>query len=107
MKVLEIREFSDHRGYVVNPFERLERTGDVSNCHAFTIRPGTARGGHAHPERNEKVLLLSGTIRVISGEGQTILSAPALFEIPPGETHTFHCDQGRASVLLCWSDSRP
>lgn len=106
MRILDFDDHRDNRGFVVNPFEALCDTGSVSNCHAFSINPGCTRGGHSHPERNEKVLLLSGTITVAAGGVERAVSAPAFFEIAPGENHSFHCPGGESATVLCWSDSR-
>lgn len=104
MRLLTFDDHCDQRGFVVNPFEGVPETGSVSNCHAFSINPGCSRGGHSHPERNEKVLLLSGSITVNAGEEECVLSAPAFFEIPPGQSHAFHCAGGSSATVLCWSD---
>lgn len=107
MRILTFDDHRDNRGFVVNPFETLGDTGSVSNCHAFSINPGCSRGGHIHTERNEKVLLLSGSITVNSGSVETVLSAPAFFEVEPGESHAFHCRGCDPATVLCWSDSGP
>lgn len=106
MRHLSFDDHRDNRGFVVNPFEGVLETGSVSNCHAFSINPGCSRGGHSHPERNEKVLLLAGSITVNAGEDELVLSAPAFFELEPGESHAFHCTGGSSASVLCWSDKK-
>ncbi len=104
MRCLDFHDHRDHRGFVVNPFEGLECTGTITNCHAFSINPGCSRGGHSHPDRNEKVLLLSGEVTVITETARKQLIAPAFLEIAPGEFHSFQCNGGDAAAVLCWSD---
>lgn len=106
MKLLAFDDHRDNRGFVVNPFEDVCATGSVGNCHAFSINPGCTRGGHSHPERNEKVLLLSGSITVSAGDDERTFTAPALFELEPGESHAFHCSGDSSATVLCWSDKR-
>lgn len=104
---MERLPFDDHldpRGFVVNPLEGIGNTGVVTNCHAFSINPGCSRGGHSHPDRNEKVLLLSGTIAVTTPDGTEEFSAPALIGLGPGEFHTFSCQGREPAAVLCWSD---
>lgn len=99
--------FDDHldrRGFVVNPLEGSGDTGVVTNCHAFSINPGCSRGGHHHPGRNEKVLLLSGSVTLVTDKGAEEFCAPALLELEPGEFHTFRCDAEAPAAVLCWSD---
>jgi len=105
MRLLTFDDHRDKRGYVVNPFEGVRDTGSISNCHAFSINPGCSRGGHSHADRNELVLLLSGSITVNAGEDEFVLDAPAFFEIPPGEGHSFHCTGDSSATVVCWSDS--
>lgn len=105
MRLLPFDDHRDARGFVVNPFEHLLDTGAVFRCHAFSIAPGTVRGGHAHPERNEKAFLLAGRVVLRTPSGDTALEAPALVELEPGEYHSFHCPEGSDAVLLCWSDA--
>ena len=98
----------DHRGFVVNPFELLANTGDISNCHAFSIEPGYARGNHTHPARNEQVLVLSGAITVKQKDGSTTLSAamPSILTIPRGIRHIFENNSTETAVVICWSSER-
>lgn len=107
MKLLAFDDHRDNRGFVVNPLEGVCDTGSVCNCHAFSINPGCSRGGHSHPDRNEKVLLLSGSITVNADEEERVLAAPAFFEIPPGESHAFHCAGDTLATVLCWSEKSP
>ncbi len=107
MKRLDFDDHSDQRGFVVNPFEGLCDTGCVTNCHAFSIHPGCLRGGHAHGDRNEKVLVLSGGIAVVTEGLEECFHAPAFFEIGPGEHHSFRCLGDLPAAVLCWSDSFP
>ena len=108
MDKISLNDHRDERGFVVNPFEHLPDTGDISNCHAFSIEPGCARGNHTHPARNEQILILSGTITVKQKEGDIILSAavPSILTIPEGIKHTFENNTDKTAVVICWSSER-
>lgn len=108
MKKQNLKDNRDHRGFVVNPFDHLGSTGEITNCHAFSIEPGCSRGNHAHPARNEQVLVLSGAITVRSSAGDTILSAhnPAILTIPDGMAHVFLNLNEETAVVMCWSSKR-
>lgn len=98
----------DSRGFVVNPFEHLTDTGNISNCHAFSIEPKCTRGNHIHPARNEQILVLSGTITVKRKEGNTTLSAsvPSILTIPEGIKHVFENNTDKTAVVICWSSEK-
>ncbi len=103
-----LNDHRDSRGFVVNPFEYLAGTGDISNCHAFSIEPGCERGNHAHPARNEQILVLSGSITVKHRDENTTLSAgtPSILTIPEGIRHTFENNTKETAVVICWSSER-
>ncbi len=103
-----LNDHRDDRGFVVNPFEFLSDTGDISNCHAFSIEPGCKRGNHTHPGRNEQVLVLSGSVTVFHNNETTILSAgsPSIFTIPEVTKHTFENNTQKTVVVICWSSER-
>ncbi len=98
----------DNRGFVVNPFSHLNNTGDISNCHAFSIEPGCSRGNHTHPARNEQVLVLSGAVSVKYCNKTVVLTAefPSIFTIPEGIKHSFENDTQQTATLICWSSER-
>ncbi len=98
----------DQRGFVVNPFELLANTGDISNCHAFSIEPGHSRGNHTHPARNEQILVLSGSITVQYPDKKTVLSAekPSILTVSAGSKHTFTNNSTATAVVICWSSAR-
>lgn len=103
-----LNDHRDNRGFVVNPFEHLASTGDITNCHAFSIEPGCSRGNHTHPARNEQILVLSGAITVKQKDGSTTLSAamPSILTIPKGIRHTFENNTTETAVVICWSSER-
>jgi dTDP-4-dehydrorhamnose 3,5-epimerase-like enzyme len=108
MKKQNLNDNRDNRGFVVNPFDHLDNTGEITNCHAFSIEPGCSRGNHAHPARNEQVLVLSGTVTVRSTAGDTVLSSdhPAILTIPDGMEHLFLNITDRTAIVMCWSSKR-
>ena len=98
----------DNRGFVVNPFSHLKNTGDISNCHAFSIEPGCSRGNHTHPARNEQVLVLSGAVSVKYCNEIVVLSAelPSILTIPEGIKHSFENNSQQTAAVICWSSER-
>ncbi len=111
--MLRLRPMDDHRddrGYVVNPFEHLASTGEVTHCHALSVEPGAARGDHVHPERNEELLVLAGELSVTdtgTGESLTLTAAsPAVLELAPGVPHVIRNRGEATAVALCWSSRR-
>lgn len=103
-----LEDHRDERGFVVNPFGHLTSTGDISNCHAFSIEPGCTRGNHTHPARNEQILVLSGYISVVQGEETVSLSAatPSILTIPENTKHVFRNTGSETAVVICWSSDR-
>lgn len=103
-----LNDHRDNRGFVVNPFEHLSDTGDISNCHAFTIEPGCIRGNHTHEDRNEQVLVLAGEVTVTTPGEIAVLTAktPSLLTIPKGVSHTFRNRGSEAAAVICWSSWR-
>ena len=108
MDIRRIEDHRDNRGFVVNPFEQVGNTGDISNCHAFSIEKGCSRGNHLHPGRNEQVLVLAGEITVESNGKASVMSwkTPSILTIPSGEPHAFFNKGDETAVVLCWSSSR-
>ncbi len=98
----------DERGFVVNPFEHLSNTGEISNCHAFSIEPGCTRGNHMHPARNEQILVLAGNISVMHSSETTTLAAAthSILTIPEKIKHTFKNTGSKTAVVICWSSTR-
>jgi quercetin dioxygenase-like cupin family protein len=104
MRTIAFDDHRDLRGYVVNPFEGNGDTGEIARCHAFSIAPGCVRGNHSHQDRNEKVLLLAGSVEFRYGAEKQVFSAPAFLEFDPGEHHSFLGKGGTPAALICWSD---
>lgn len=104
MRTIAFDAHMDPRGFVVNPFECIGDTGDIARCHAFSIAPGSVRGNHSHPDRNEKVLLLAGSVEFRYGVEKRTFSAPAFLEFDPGEHHSFLGTGDAPAALICWSD---
>ncbi len=108
METMDINGNKDQRGFVVNPFEHLENTGDITNFHAFSIEKNHSRGNHLHPARNEQVLVVAGEITVTTTAGTTRLNSgiPSILTIPEGMQHTFSNESDETAVVLCWSSRR-
>lgn len=108
MKHYKLDDHKDHRGFVVNPFNHIENTGDITNCHAFSIEPGCSRGNHTHPGRNEEVLMLDGTIDIITPEATitTSLETAEIISIPKNTKHCFKNNSTKTAIVICWSTKR-
>ena len=102
----KLDDHRDDRGFVVNPFNHIENTGDISNCHAFSIEPGCSRGNHTHPGRNEEVLLLAGKIDIITPDKAVTVSVknPEIVSIPENTKHTFKNNSNTTATVICWSN---
>lgn len=98
----------DARGYVVNPFEHLQSTSLISNCHIFSIEPGHVRGNHTHPGRNEEVIVLAGelVIRIPDQDEEYTLSEADILRIDPGVHHVFANENDLTAIAICWSSRR-
>jgi dTDP-4-dehydrorhamnose 3,5-epimerase-like enzyme len=97
----------DGRGWVVNPFDGLPGGACISDCHAFSIAPGACRGNHAHPERDERVIVLSGSLVARDPESgsETEVSSdpPCMLVIPPGAAHALENRGSCTAVAICFS----
>ncbi len=97
----------DERGWVINPFDRLDDPAAATRCHTFSIEPGCRRGGHIHAGRDEQVAVLSGTVVIADMEtGHEEMLSPSsacLLVIPPGVPHVFENRSGVTAVALCFS----
>jgi len=105
--VLALDPHLDCRGWVVNPFADLPAGSSISDCHAFSVAPGARRGNHAHPERDERVAVLAGSLRATDlGTGTSLdLSSdePRLLLIAPGVPHVFENTGSAVAVAICFS----
>lgn len=101
-------DHADLRGYVINPFEHLQSTSLITNCHIFSIEPGHVRGNHTHHGRNEEVIVLSGqlVIRMPDQDEEYTLSEADILKIDPGVHHIFSNEKDSTAVAICWSSSR-
>ncbi len=101
-------DHADPRGYVINPFEHLQSTSLISNCHIFSIESGHFRGNHTHPGRNEEVIVLSGQliIRMPDQDEEYTLSEADILKIDPGVSHIFSNEKDSTAVAICWSSRR-
>lgn len=109
-ELVPMDDHRDHRGFVLNPFERIGDTGSITNCHVFSIEPGCSRGGHSHPGRNEEVLLLSGELTIrfpeTSAQRKLRMNEPVLLVIEQGTVHLFENRGTTTAVAICWSSRR-
>jgi len=83
---------TDDRGEFIG----LLNNGQWEEVNYLFTKAGEIRGNHFHRETTEIFYIISGTIKVtiISPTGTPLtydIKSGDLFEIPPGEIHTFHC----------------
>ena len=104
----KLNNHKDARGYVINPFEHLQSTSLISNCHIFSIEPGNARGNHTHPGRNEEVIVLAGelVIKMPDQDEEFTLSEADILKIDPGVKHVFANESESTAIAICWSSRR-
>ena len=101
----------DDRGVVVWPVpELLLRSGDVSNLHVPSIKPGAVRGNHYHAQGTEYLIVLCGPCKASFFDRQTgesweaVLTdnLPLLIEIPPNIVHAFKNTGTQDIMILCY-----
>jgi dTDP-4-dehydrorhamnose 3,5-epimerase-like enzyme len=102
---------SDPRGWVLNPFEGLPPGSSVSNCHVFSAGPGARRGNHVHSDREERVVVLSGSLvaRDLDTGEEIELSPerPGMLRIAPAVPHLFENRGLTTAVAICFSAVAP
>jgi dTDP-4-dehydrorhamnose 3,5-epimerase-like enzyme len=98
VKQLELKHgiFKDGRGWTINPFSIADSSGkSLSDLHLVSMKPGTIRGNHHHPDATEWLLTCGGSASLVwrrvgddtVNQFLTEGKEPALFEIPPGCEH--------------------
>lgn len=113
-KVIKLNSRIDERGWAVRPFNDGElKSGDISDLHVVSLKPGHVRGNHYHRFRSEYIWVLNGVTElttvnnekdekegmVIDGDKENIM-----VHIPPDVTHAFKNVGTTVAYLFCASD---
>jgi dTDP-4-dehydrorhamnose 3,5-epimerase-like enzyme len=98
VKQLELKEaiLKDGRGWTINPLKISDIPAkSLLDLHLVSIKPGTIRGNHHHPDATEWLLTCGGLASLVwrqvgndkVNQFLTEGEEPTLFEIPPGCEH--------------------
>jgi len=86
----------DGRGWTINPLKIADIPGkSLLGLHLVSIKPGTIRGNHHHPDATEWLLTCGGLASLVwrpvgdEAVNEFLIEGeePVLFEIPPGCEH--------------------
>lgn len=114
VEVVELELHEDERGWVVHPVQSdLLKSGQLSNLHVPSIKPGKIRGNHYHQNLFEYALILSGPCKAFffdndTGEKWEVTvskNKPMLFKISPQTTHAFKNIGQEDIYLICYNES--
>ncbi len=104
-KVIDIRRYSDNRGYLSVVEGGLDVPFDIKRIYYLYLVPEVARGAHAHKELQQLLIATSGSVDVIMDDGtnKQIFHLDKPWKgllIPPGLWRDLENFSGGA-VLLC------
>lgn len=68
-KMIDIRRFSDNRGYLSVVENGLDIPFDIKRIYYLYNVPEVARGAHAHKELQQLLIATSGSVEVIMDDG--------------------------------------
>lgn len=92
-KLIDIRRYSDTRGYLSVVEEQLDVPFDIKRVYYLYMVPEVARGAHAHKELQQLLIATSGSVDVIMDDGTN--------------KQTFHLDKPWKGLLIpsgLWRD---
>lgn len=109
-KLIDIRRYSDTRGYLSVVENRLDIPFDIKRIYYLYMVPEVARGAHAHKALQQLLIATSGSVEVIMDDGTSkrsfMLDKPWKgLLIPPGlwrDLENFSPD----AVLLCLASEK-
>lgn len=98
VRQLELKNviFKDGRGWSINPLKIADiRDKSLKDLHVVSIKPGTIRGNHHHPDATEWLIIYGGLASLVwrpvgnEAVNEFLIEGeePALFEISPGCEH--------------------
>lgn len=68
-KIIDIRRYSDNRGYLSVVEEQLDVPFDIKRIYYLYMVPEVARGAHAHKALQQLLIAISGSVDVIMDDG--------------------------------------
>ena len=68
-KIIDIRRYSDNRGYLSVVEEQLDVPFDIKRIYYLYMVPEVARGAHAHNALQQLLIAISGSVDVIMDDG--------------------------------------
>ena len=106
MKSIKLRQFSDHRGSLIeNTLEKIM----LDSRHFFVSKskPGTVRGNHYHKHKSEWFYIIQGTCKLIIKDNKTKVIVEQtisdtdniMIHIEPGVAHAFK-NTGKSELIL-------
>jgi dTDP-4-dehydrorhamnose 3,5-epimerase-like enzyme len=104
----------EDRGWAVDVIGAASLSRDLlADLHVVSMRPGTVRGNHYHPDSSEWLLICGGAAKLVWGrtgdeEIEEILvegMQPHLFRMPPGVRHTIKNLSDRLIYLVVLADA--
>lgn len=109
-KVIDIRKYSDNRGYLSVIENGLDIPFDIKRVYYLYLVPEAARGAHAHKALQQLLIATSGSVEVIMDDGQNkksfMLDRPWKgLLIPPGLWRDLENFSGGA-VLMCLASEK-
>ena len=69
-KVIDIRRYTDAKGYLSVVENGLDITFDIKRVYYLYMVPEVARGAHAHKELQQLLIATSGSVEVIMDDGK-------------------------------------
>lgn len=104
----ELKENRDERGV----FVEILKTQDSGQLSFLTINPGKIRGGHYHHTKNERFLVVRGTVRfsfrdVVSGETfiiETSDESQTVVQTVPGWAHDIKNMGTTEAIVILWAN---
>ena len=113
-KVVQLNSRTDERGWAIRPFNDSElKSGDISDLHVVSLKPGHVRGNHYHRFKSEFIWVLNGvteltTINNETGEKESMVidgdKENIMIHIQPDVTHAFKNVGTPVAYLFCASD---
>eukprot|EP00002_Diphylleia_rotans_P032172 TRINITY_DN6737_c0_g1_i1.p1 TRINITY_DN6737_c0_g1~~TRINITY_DN6737_c0_g1_i1.p1 ORF type:complete len:209 (+),score=42.86 TRINITY_DN6737_c0_g1_i1:281-907(+) len=117
IKSLSQQVAKDPRGYMMQVFQDLGKAESHDApphgfLHYVTLKPKTSpRGNHAHPDVEEVLYIVQGTLMMRAGKGQVvqdyILESPVAVKIPPGVCHAVQNQHLETGAILSYYITDP
>ena len=102
----------DDRGFVCFPFDGdALLNGRYYNVHIPSLNPGTVRGNHVHPEKEECIVIMGRKCRVVAEDQATKVREELYFQdqpdsvlvFPPNVAHAIKNEGNEILYLVCYN----